>query len=436
MLDLLEDEALQLMKESDVYSFLLFPESQLEAPRDNAVPGRPLENERRSLDKEPAELEGVKLAFRHIGILNAIYDSLSFEERIGMNKFVAGALESYLNAENQDAILPSIEFHYSRTGEINKIIQYREMLGSALFAGAFNGKIVKMVGYMEKYMAYLESIGDSTTPIMCGFSVGVAAYLTGDLDWINRNVQLKYAKNPAMKENRINAYINASVNLRMALCRGRDFAEIDLCRSEYEPHGRFIDSTTYSLGLTESYESWYLAYRSEYGAALAMLEALDRRIDIKSPGTMNMDLIGVAFLGVVLYFDPSRSKVPVPQSDFDHMKQRRWDGDELRRLIDVLTLLVAKLGQIQQFVVAYWTLRGFEATILILRGRAKAGVRLLKSKLGSRKRRVEIEYLRFLLGVYYGLIGKYSDRGRAQLEMSRQIFEAMGAPVYLRWLEA
>ncbi|KAJ3195203.1 hypothetical protein HK101_000858 [Irineochytrium annulatum] len=113
MLDLPEDEALQLMKESDIYSFLLFPD---------IVDG---ETEPRSAQSEG----GVQLAFRHIGILNAIYDSLSFEERIGMNKFVAEVFEGLLSQENQDALLPSVEFHYSRAGEIEKIIQYREILG-------------------------------------------------------------------------------------------------------------------------------------------------------------------------------------------------------------------------------------------------------------------------------------------------------------------
>ncbi|KAJ3195198.1 hypothetical protein HK101_000853 [Irineochytrium annulatum] len=124
-LQISEEEALQLMMESDIYFFLLFPNGPQEALGVDAASEDSLE--RRS--DEPAGTDGVRLAFRHIGILNAIYDSLSFAERRSMNKHVAGVLEGLLSDENQDTLLPSIEFHYSRTGDVDKIIHYRDVLG-------------------------------------------------------------------------------------------------------------------------------------------------------------------------------------------------------------------------------------------------------------------------------------------------------------------
>ncbi|KAJ3195201.1 hypothetical protein HK101_000856 [Irineochytrium annulatum] len=128
-IDFSEDEAMSLMKKSDVYSFLLYPDHQQNHVEVATPPGENVDDGHGASYEEPKDINGVRLSFRHIGILNAIYDSLSFEERIGMSKFVAEVLESLLNDDNQDSLLPSIEFHFSRAGNVDKIIYYREKLG-------------------------------------------------------------------------------------------------------------------------------------------------------------------------------------------------------------------------------------------------------------------------------------------------------------------
>ncbi|KAJ3191259.1 hypothetical protein HK101_007925 [Irineochytrium annulatum] len=126
-LDWSDDQALELIRESDTYSFLLLPKPELKAEKtDHLLVGDSFIDD---MPDVPAKVGSICLAFRHIGIMNAIYDSLAYEERIKMNAFVAGVLEVLLSDENEDTLLPSIEYHYSRTGETKKIIHYREMLG-------------------------------------------------------------------------------------------------------------------------------------------------------------------------------------------------------------------------------------------------------------------------------------------------------------------
>ncbi|KAJ3172780.1 hypothetical protein HK101_011138, partial [Irineochytrium annulatum] len=126
-LESMETETIELIRKSDVYSFLVFLEHATQpAYTDTVTSDKPDEG---ALDMKPASTKDIKLAFRHISIMHAIYDSLAFEERIKMNLLVAERLEHLLREDNQDSLLPSIEFHYSRAGATDKIIQYREMLG-------------------------------------------------------------------------------------------------------------------------------------------------------------------------------------------------------------------------------------------------------------------------------------------------------------------
>ncbi|KAJ3191261.1 hypothetical protein HK101_007927 [Irineochytrium annulatum] len=126
-LDWSNEKALELIRDSDTYSFLLLPKPELKAEKtEHLLVGDSFND---NTPDVPTEVGSVCLAFRHIGIMNAVYDSLAYEERIEMNTFFAGVLENLLCDENQDTLLPSIEFHYSRTGEVEKIIHYREMLG-------------------------------------------------------------------------------------------------------------------------------------------------------------------------------------------------------------------------------------------------------------------------------------------------------------------
>ncbi|KAJ3144137.1 hypothetical protein HK101_002787 [Irineochytrium annulatum] len=161
-MDLSEDVALKLMRESDTYSFLLFPDSRKENAASEILAKSLLDEDMETIQQQS---ESVRLAFRHIGILNAIYDSLSFEERIGMNKFVAEVLEKLLSQENQDALLPSIEFHYARTGEIEKIIRYREMLGCRLVKNYNCLEGIRTLESLLQFVADVEGERQEVSPL-------------------------------------------------------------------------------------------------------------------------------------------------------------------------------------------------------------------------------------------------------------------------------
>ncbi|KAJ3177067.1 hypothetical protein HK101_010320, partial [Irineochytrium annulatum] len=408
-LDSSEDEALQLMRESDVYSFLLLPKPEFKVVEAKTLPNGHSHEAGVDVADVSSEPDSIRLAFRHIGIMNAIYDSLSFEERIGMNAFVARVLEGLLREDNQDTLLPSIEFHYSRTGEVLKIIQYREKMGSlcllrlAYYAQYFGPKLQPAI------FRAATRYGD-TEPAH-GYSLAFNTYMSGDLDYVERFPNAKFAQNPTLKENKLLAYYAAHSSLRMALCRGRDQAEINRLWGIFEPHGRFADAIKFGMGNTELYKMWYLAYQGEgdYKASLGVLEAHEEQVDINGVGAMNADTLSAGCLCAVLFFDGARSDVPVPQAHSMRPKSGSWGTDELARMIRVLSNLVIKTDKIKIQVVAYWALQGFEAMVLILRGRAKAAVRLLKTRLRSRKGRADLEYLQFFLGVFSGLIGKYSN---------------------------
>ncbi|KAJ3327820.1 hypothetical protein HDU76_011075 [Blyttiomyces sp. JEL0837] len=68
-------------------------------------------------------------SFRHISIMNAIYESLSYADRVSLNLTAARRFESMLTGENEDIILPIMSFHYARTLDYEKDMWCLETLG-------------------------------------------------------------------------------------------------------------------------------------------------------------------------------------------------------------------------------------------------------------------------------------------------------------------
>ncbi|KAJ3333801.1 hypothetical protein HDU76_003278 [Blyttiomyces sp. JEL0837] len=75
------------------------------------------------------ESSAVSCSFRHISIMNAIYESLSYSERVSVNLTAAELLETSLTPENEDLVLPIMSFHYSRTNNYEKHVWCLEKLG-------------------------------------------------------------------------------------------------------------------------------------------------------------------------------------------------------------------------------------------------------------------------------------------------------------------
>ncbi|KAJ3318516.1 hypothetical protein HDU76_000812, partial [Blyttiomyces sp. JEL0837] len=80
-----------------------------------------------AMEDEPEE--SWSCSFHHISIMNTIYESLSYTERVPMNLKAARRLEEKLTSENEDMLLHLISFFYSRTTDYAKNIMYLEKLG-------------------------------------------------------------------------------------------------------------------------------------------------------------------------------------------------------------------------------------------------------------------------------------------------------------------
>ncbi|KAJ3296686.1 hypothetical protein HDU76_006698 [Blyttiomyces sp. JEL0837] len=61
--------------------------------------------------------------------MNAIYESLSYADRVSINLAAANRLEDMLTSENEDVVLPAMSFHYSRTLNYEKNMACLEILG-------------------------------------------------------------------------------------------------------------------------------------------------------------------------------------------------------------------------------------------------------------------------------------------------------------------
>ncbi|KAJ3407478.1 hypothetical protein HDV05_005407 [Chytridiales sp. JEL 0842] len=82
-------------------------------------------------DKEKSELS---YSFRHGQILSAIYESLSYADRNNLHSMAGEYYEAALNDDTTDQLLPLISYHYSRTTDSKKRIEYLEQLSFTTYA--------------------------------------------------------------------------------------------------------------------------------------------------------------------------------------------------------------------------------------------------------------------------------------------------------------
>ncbi|KAJ3321355.1 hypothetical protein HDU76_014117 [Blyttiomyces sp. JEL0837] len=106
-------EMKNIIKQSDRYNFLEL------APSENIPPD----------DGTNESSDAYNCSFRHISFMNAIYESLSYSDRVATNLTAARRLELALTDQNEDVVLPAMSFHYSRTMDFEKNIFCLEKLG-------------------------------------------------------------------------------------------------------------------------------------------------------------------------------------------------------------------------------------------------------------------------------------------------------------------
>ncbi|KAI8837541.1 hypothetical protein BC829DRAFT_44933 [Chytridium lagenaria] len=110
-------------------------------------------------------------SFRHISITNAIYDSLSYSEKLSLHFNVAKLLEEKLTgSSNREALLPSLHHHYWLTSSVEKRIAYAEELGLLMDSMICRLLYEKMnfnkeaTVILQQLVQYVDSIQDVPSP--------------------------------------------------------------------------------------------------------------------------------------------------------------------------------------------------------------------------------------------------------------------------------
>ncbi|KAI8831112.1 hypothetical protein BC829DRAFT_437855 [Chytridium lagenaria] len=111
----------------DRFKFLILPNDIIpyrDTRRGSAV------NEDLAEEEAAMEYRAGECYFRHIAIMTTIYDSLPFGERQALHLKAAQYFEAMLLEEgDRSALLPTVSFHYYRSGAVEKTVTYLEELG-------------------------------------------------------------------------------------------------------------------------------------------------------------------------------------------------------------------------------------------------------------------------------------------------------------------
>ncbi|KAJ3193043.1 hypothetical protein HK101_005536 [Irineochytrium annulatum] len=396
--DMDEMECIDMIKERDTYNFLSY---DLPTPASS----QELDTESRSSS------DGVQCSFRHISILNAIYESLSFEERIAMNLSVGLMVEGLLNEGNRENLLPSLEYHFARTQEVEKVIKYKEELGSIA-----------------------KNRGDSASEHLAMVFVGGNSFSLGDFDYIDDTTVTFFKTSPTMKDDPIFSFTMAALIYKVALMRG-DAQAMAEWREVFEPRERVASMLNFGLGMKEVLEAWVAAIKADVSTALDLLEKCDKIMPRRDMAAQDMAVMQALPFVFILIVDPMRSGV----STNSHTS--KWQGAELKRLKDVVasaTAYTRYLGTVMHHCFSYWTMPLMESIGQILHGHERRAVHIA-SKTIKCIRRKELDEQKLVKAIYCGIIAKYSssetERSRSK-SFARDEFSRVKSPLYLNWLDA
>ncbi|KAJ3192601.1 hypothetical protein HK101_006259 [Irineochytrium annulatum] len=145
-----------LIKDSDIYNFLVC-DPPISSTSPHEAPSNP-------------GFDGVECSFRHISIMNAVYESMAFEERLAAHNSVGRMIESILGEDSYEAFLPNLEYHFTRAGDMEKTIRYKEELGLLLTRKSQWVEGIRIVESLVQYVAeanpeHLERLTAQITPL-------------------------------------------------------------------------------------------------------------------------------------------------------------------------------------------------------------------------------------------------------------------------------
>ncbi|KAJ3410169.1 hypothetical protein HDV05_004024 [Chytridiales sp. JEL 0842] len=89
--------------------------------------------------------------FRHISVLNSIYNAQSFEARAKLHLIAASHYEGILNNDNQDWVLPVATHHFKATRNLVKKVTFMEKLGC--FYREAQNTLENLIELVEAHMA-------------------------------------------------------------------------------------------------------------------------------------------------------------------------------------------------------------------------------------------------------------------------------------------
>ncbi|KAJ3417257.1 hypothetical protein HDV05_005713 [Chytridiales sp. JEL 0842] len=106
------EEALDLIRKADTMNYLTLHETPNHA-----------------CDTDNSQQNPNSCSFRHIALMNSIYESISFSERSKINTVAGEYYEAKLMPNNRYHLLPLLKFHFSRSQDFGKYMTYAEELG-------------------------------------------------------------------------------------------------------------------------------------------------------------------------------------------------------------------------------------------------------------------------------------------------------------------
>ncbi|KAJ3408766.1 hypothetical protein HDV05_004760 [Chytridiales sp. JEL 0842] len=163
-----------------------------------------------------------KFQFRHISILNALYDSQSYEERCKLHSKVGKYFEkqrtSYLDGkEGDEALLPILAHHYSRSADLGKKVRYMEALAYSYYRKSHfleaRSLLEVLVDMLDSGLAAKETVQKQSGDEQVNYA---ATTIFIDENWSTLN-------NPARKADWLAHIVN--INTRLRTFKGT----MDLC---------------------------------------------------------------------------------------------------------------------------------------------------------------------------------------------------------------
>ncbi|KAJ3159021.1 hypothetical protein HK101_001156, partial [Irineochytrium annulatum] len=363
----------------DIYHFLAWPEVANDADNDD-------------LEFNP------KCSFRHISIMNVIYESQSYADRFELHEKAAEHYETFFSF--QEHVLPVISYHYSKSKNLAKTIFYGETLGKFYLDNFIAADCVQTFNGLIDLADRCEmdpQLPSETRKMMCPDKKGLwhttLAWMLIDVPWPEGKGEMKALKKAV-----------ASQVVLFVKSRGAWIAlhimdrPIDAVQHFSEMYDLLTIWQAYSVTMTESvligmFNVWFIIERC--------------------PGFKS---------GKGAVSDEADGLSPAQQGKFC-------------TTISEIVVFLRSIGVKHKMGLARLGYRLFDAAGRFLKGSRPAALRRLKSLLtrGEFARPLK-ENMRLVGAFVQALVGIYTGKQTEMDEMSQDFFDSAGAVFFGKWV--